>query len=381
VNWETTDEEQLLKQSAAEFFQEKMPLGELRYLRSTKDAKGYYKDKWRTMAELGWAGILVPEEFGGLAFGFRGLGQILEESGRTLAATPLQATVVAAGTLIQQIGSHAQRSELLPKLASGELTFAVAHEEGRHHSETQIAAQATAGKTTGSFVLNGRKSLVQDGSVADKLIVLAQTTPGAAPGQGLSWFLVDPKQSGVELKPFTLVDSRPGCEIVFNQVALSQDALLGELGQAGTSFHALLDRARIGLAAELLGSASEAFQLTLKYLKERKQFGVAIGSFQALQHRMAHMYGELTVSRAVVARSLAALDEHSPDTPRLASLAKAKVSEVFQLVAREAVQLHGGIGMTDEHNIGFFLKRARVSAELLGTPSFHRDRYASLLEF
>ena len=131
----------------------------------------------------------------------------------------------------------------------------------------------------------------------------------------------------------------------------------------------------------MLGSATEAFQLTLKYLKERKQFGVAIGSFQALQHRMANMYGELTVSRAVVARSLAALDEHSPDTPRLASLAKAKVSEVFQLVAREAVQLHGGIGMTDEHNIGFFLKRARVSAELLGTPSFHRDRYASLLEF
>jgi len=380
MNWDVTDEARLLKQSAEEFFREKLPLQVLRHIRDSKNEKGYLPNIWQEMVELGWAGILIPEQFGGLDFGYHGIGTIMEAAGRSLAPSPLLSTVVCVSTLIRELADKEQKAALLPAIVSGETTFAVAHEESNHHNDSYIACSAT--RSGEGFLLNGDKKMVINGHSADKLLVIARSH-GDKPNSidGLSCFLVDPLQQGVTIERFLMVDGLPSCHLTLRDVQVDARALLGEEGGAWHGYEFMLDAARSSLAAEMFGSAAEAFAMTLAYLKERQQFGLAIGSFQALQHRMANMYSELELCRAVVQRALKALDDKDSKRAVFASLAKAKVSEVYQLVAREAVQLHGGIGMTDEHNIGFFLKRSRIAGELFGNPAFHRDRYASLLEF
>lgn len=376
MNWQISDEEKLLKQSANEFFREKLPVNSLRYMRDHNDTVGYSKEAWKEMAELGWTGILIPEDYDGLNFGLRGLGHVLEAAGRTLSPTPLLSSVVCGGTLIQSEGSDEQKKTLLPALAAGTLLLSVATEEGLHHGSNKF--ETLAKKEGDGYVLSGTKKLVMDAQSADKLIVLARTGQDQ---KALTWFLFDRTAPGVTLKPYRLIDGRLGCHVAFDQVKLSVNNLLGFEGKAWDSYQLMSDAAAIAQSAESLGSAAAAFEMTLAYLKERKQFGVAIGSFQALQHRAAHMYSELEVSRALVQRALTAFDEADSKRSVYASLAKAKVAQVFNHVAREAVQLFGGIGMTDEHVIGFYLKRSRISAELYGSISFHKDRYARALEY
>ncbi|MDQ3235052.1 MAG: acyl-CoA/acyl-ACP dehydrogenase [Pseudobdellovibrionaceae bacterium] len=372
MTWELTDEQKLLQVSAANYFREKMPINHLRRIRDTNDPMGFPREAWQEMAELGWTGILIDEDHGGLNFGFRGLGLILEAAGRQLAATPLLSTVAGASRLIQKLASPDQKKTLLPAIAAGETIIALAHDEGQHHDQDH----ATTARAQGSqYVLNGRKSLVLDARLADQILVLARTD------QGLSWFLVPQENQGLRWEHFRLIDGRPAAHLELQRVEVPASALLGPLGGAAASYEDLRNAGAASLAAEMLGSATAAFEMTLAYLKERKQFGVAIGSFQALQHRMANLYCELEVSRSVVQRSLAALDEDHPNSTLFASLAKSKLSDVFHAVATESIQLHGGIGMTDEHNIGFFLKRSRINTELFGNASFHRDRYARALEF
>jgi alkylation response protein AidB-like acyl-CoA dehydrogenase len=371
MNWDMTDEEKLLKTSAANFFREKMSINHLRRVRDTNDPQGFPREAWKEMAELGWTGILIDEAHGGLNFGFRGLGLILEAAGRHLAATPLLSTVAGASRLVQKIGSSDQKESLLPAIAAGDSIVALAHDESSQHSR-QIGTTATA-KGSG-FVLNGRKSLVLDAALADQILVLARTD------KGLGWFLLPQNTKGLAWENFRLIDGRPAAHLTLNQVELPASARLGS-GDARDSYEDVCNAGAVCLAAEMLGAASAAFEMTLAYLKERKQFGVPIGSFQALQHRMANLYCELEVSRSVVQRACAALDENHPQATQFASLAKGKLNDVFHTVAAEAIQLHGGIGMTDEHNIGFFLKRSRINSELFGNASFHRDRYARAGEF
>ena len=377
-----SEDQQLLKDSAKAFVDQNAPVSVLRGLRDSKDAQGYDQNLWRQMLELGWAGMAIPEAYGGFEFGYGGLGVVLEESGRTLVSSPLIATVLLGASAINELGSGAQKSEFLPQVVSGELLLALAIDEKPHHRPCRIETSAV--KSGEGYVLNGCKTFVLDGHIANKLIVVARTAGAIDDEAGLSVFLVDAAAEGVSINRSWMVDSRNSAMLSLNDVKVGADALLGAEGDAYSSLTRVLDIGRIGVAAEMLGSMQQAFEITLDYLKQREQFGVLIGSFQGLQHRAAEMYSEIELCKSAVRAALAALDDADKtdaDIAEFASIAKAKLSEVATLVSNEAVQMHGGIGMTDEYDIGFYMKRARVAAAFLGDALFHRERYASLNGF
>ena len=377
-----SEDQQLLKDSAKAFVDQNAPVSVLRGLRDSKDAQGYDQNLWRQMFELGWAGMAIPEAYGGFEFGYGGLGVVLEESGRTLVSSPLIATVLLGASAINELGSDAQKSEFLPQVVSGELLLALAIDEKPHHRPCRIETSAV--KSGEGYVLNGCKTFVLDGHIANKLVVVARTAGAIDDEAGLSVFLVDAAAEGVSINRSWMVDSRNSAMLSLNDVKVGADALLGAEGGAYSSLTRVLDIGRIGVAAEMLGSMQQAFEITLDYLKQREQFGVLIGSFQGLQHRAAEMYSEIELCKSAVRAALAALDDADKtdaDIAEFASIAKAKLSEVATLVSNEAVQMHGGIGMTDEYDIGFYMKRARVAAAFLGDALFHRERYASLNGF
>ncbi len=372
------EEQTMLKDSAKDFCANNAPIGQLRKLRDGRSALGFDQDTWRAMASLGWAAIPFPEPYGGLDFGYKGLGVVTEETGRTLAASPLFATVWLGGTAVNLGGSEAQKAELLLAIASGELLLALALEESHRHSPYGVST--TAAPSEGGFLLNGRKTFVLDGHVANKLILVARTAGRGGERSGLSLFLVDREAPGVAVTRTHMVDSRNAANVELGNVSVPADALLGQLDRGADLLDATLDIGRIGMAAEMLGGLQECFERTIAYLKERQQFGVPIGSFQALKHRAANMFCEVELSKSCVLEALTALDEGRPqaEVAKLASLAKAKVGETYHLVSREGIQMHGGIGMTDEFDIGFFIKRAAISEQTLGDLSFHRNRYGEL---
>lgn len=377
-----SEDQQLLKDSAKSFCEQNAPVSVLRRLRDEKDERGYDQSVWSQMIELGWAGMAVPETYGGFDFGYGGLGVVLEETGKTLVSSPLISTVLLGATLINELGSEAQKQELLPKIIAGELLLALALDEHTNHSPSKISTVAK--KIDGGYSLSGSKTFVLDGHVADKLIVVARSSGESDSKQGISLFLVDAASDGIEIMRTTMVDSRNSSNVRFTEVNVGADALLGELENGFDGLDRVLDIARIGVAAEMLGSMQAVFESILEYLKQREQFGVLIGSFQGLQHRAAEMYSEIELCKSSVRAALAGLDDSEKsqsDIAELASIAKAKLSEVFFLVSNEGIQMHGGIGMTDEFDIGFYIKRARVAQQFLGDASFHRDRYASLNGF
>jgi alkylation response protein AidB-like acyl-CoA dehydrogenase len=370
------EEQRLLKDTAKEFLVANAPVEALRKLRDEKDETGYSKELWAQMAELGWASIVLPEEYDGLDFGFMGLGAIIEEMGHTLTASPLFSTVVLGASALMLAGSDEQKQANLPAIATGELTLALALEEGNHHNPAGVALKAE--KTADGYTLNGRKTFVLDGHSADKLIVVARTAGNAGEQTGISLFLVDGNAAGVTRQRTIMADSRNAANISFDNVTVAADALIGAEGEAWQALETTLDRGRICLAAEMFGGAQECLDRTVEYLKDRKQFGVKIGTFQALQHRAAEMYVEMQLAKSVMLDALSAIDANRPDLNQMGSLAKARMNDVYKLITNEAVQMHGGIGVTDELEIGLFLKRARVAMQILGDSGFHRDRYASL---
>ena len=376
------EDHQMLQETAARFVAAKSPVSGLRALRDERHPDGFDRALWSEMAELGWAGLIVPECFGGSDFGFVGLGVVLEETGRHLSASPLFSTALLGANALTVLGTDKQKQDLLPAIGSGGHLTALALEEGTHHAPYQIATTATANGD--GFVLNGSKRLVFDGHVADTLIVVARSADDGDDRDGLTLFLVDPKHAGVKVSRTWMVDSRNAASVELEDVILPGDAVLGGnevLGRSGPALEKVLDTARIGLAAEMVGGIREVFERTLEYLKLRDQFGVKIGSFQSLKHRAGVMFTEIELAISAVRAALSALDHESPDVPLLASLAKAKANEVSFLVSNEGIQMHGGIGMTDEEEIGLFLKRARVTQQIFGDGRYHRDRYARLCEF
>ncbi|MBN8925396.1 MAG: acyl-CoA dehydrogenase [Rhodospirillales bacterium 69-11] len=371
-----SEEAQMVRETALEFFRERSPVTALRKLRDDADPTGFSRPLWQQMAELGWTGFLVSEDHGGSGFGVTGLAQVMEAAGRTLTASPLLSTALLGASLLELGGTEAQKAEYLPPLVAGEAVMALALEEAPHHAPTR---NATAAKRDGAaWVLEGRKVFVLDGHVADHLVVAARSAGGRDEREGITLFLVPGDAPGVTRTRTIMVDSRNAAIVTLTGVSVGQEAVLGRVDGGADLLDRVLDRARAGLAAEMLGSAQEAFERTVQYLKDRKQFGVAIGSFQALKHRAAQMFCEVEITRSAVMAATAALDEGANDAALLASLAKAKASETFYLCGNEGVQMHGGIGMTDEHEIGFFMKRARVAQATFGDAAFHRDRYAAL---
>lgn len=371
-----SEEQTILRDSAKGFISEKSPVIALRKLRDARDETGFDRTLWEEMAAMGFVGIVIPEDYGGAGFGYRGLGLVLEEAGRTLMASPLVSTALLSASAILIGGNEDQKKALLPEIAAGRLIVALAVDEGPHHNPARIAARAKASGT--GFTLTGEKTFVLDGHVADRLIVAARTAGSPGETRGITLFLVDGSARGMTRTRHLMVDSRNAATVRLEGVEVGAEAVIGEVDAGFDVLGEALDRARIGLSAEMLGAATEAFERTLAYLKERKQFGVPIGSFQALKHRAAKMFCELELCQSVVADALSAIDERRNDVAQMASLAKARMGATFNLVSSEAVQMHGGIGVTDEHEIGFFLKRARVADATFGTVGFHSQRYAEL---
>ncbi|HUZ13380.1 MAG TPA: acyl-CoA dehydrogenase family protein [Caulobacteraceae bacterium] len=371
-----TEEQSMLRDAARTWTQEKSPVSAFRKMRDSAAPLGYDPAAFAEMAEMGWTGVIIPEEYGGSDFGYLSLGLVLEETGRTLTASPLLSTALAAASALVLGGTQAQKEAWLPKIASGELVATLAIEEGAHHAPEKTALAAT--KTGSGYTLSGTKTFVLEGMAAGLLVVSARTSGKAGDTDGITLFLVPADAKGVSRKQLKLADSRGAAIVGFENVALGAEAVLGEAGKGWPLLEKVLDRARAGLAAEMLGSALQAFDTTLDYLKTRVQFGQVIGAFQALQHRAAKMFTDLELARSCVEAALAAIDNDSPDVPELVSLAKAKVGDTLHLVSNEMVQMHGGIGMTDAHDAGFYLKRARAAEAAYGNQAYHRDRYARL---
>ncbi|MEX2470304.1 MAG: acyl-CoA dehydrogenase [Pseudohongiellaceae bacterium] len=373
-----SEDQQMLAEAARNFCQKHTPISQLRALRDRRDETGFERETWQRMVALGWTGMTVPEAYGGYAFGYGGLGVVLQETGRTLTSSPLIASILIGATALDKLAGEGIKQELLPRLVAGELLLALALDERPLHQPERIAT--TAVRDGEDYTLNGEKAFVLDGHVADKLLVVARTSGAETDQDGISVFLVAAGTPGLTVTRTWMVDSRNAARVTLKDVRVPVTALLGAEGSAHAALQEALDIARIGVAAEMLGSVEETFTRTVDYLNQRQQFGVLIGSFQGLQHRAAIMYSEIELCRSAVRAALAALDADDGDTGEiaaLASLAKAKLSEVFQLVSNEGIQMHGGIGMTDEFDIGFFIKRARVAEQFLGDAAFHRDRFAT----
>lgn len=367
------EEQNMLKDAAKDFCTNNTPITQMRGLRDNADASGFDRDTWQQMVELGWAGITIPEDFGGLGFGYMGMGVVMEECGRTLTCSPLYATAVLGASAVLHGGSDEQKGDLLGQVAGGELLLALALEETAHHSP--YGAAASAEKSGDGYKVSGSKKFVLDGHVADKLVVVGRSSGSAGDRDGLTLVLVDREQAGVSVTRTIMADSRNAANIEFDG---AEGVLLGEEGKGADVLDKVLDTGRILLAAEMLGGLQECFERTVEYLKVREQFGVPIGSFQALKHRAAEMFCEVELSKSVVLEALSALDEDSDQIAELASLAKARVNDTYNLVSSEGVQMHGGIGMTDEYEIGFFMKRSRVCEHTFGNSAFHRNRYGEL---
>ncbi len=366
------DEQIMLRDMAREWVQNEAPVSAFRKVRDSGSELGYDPEAFAAMAQMGWVGIVIPEAYGGSDFGYLSLGLVLEETGRTLVASPLASSGLAAASALVLGGTESQKQAWLPRIASGEVVASLAVDDGPRHDPTKIETRAE--RSESGWRITGTKAFVAEGDSAHLFIVAARTDAGV----GL--FLVPGEAEGLTRATRRMADSRSHAEIRFDGVQLGEDALLGsEHGAALVD--QVLDRARVGTAAEMLGMAEQAFQTTLDYLKTRVQFGQTLASFQALQHRMAKLYTDIELMRSVVEAALEAVDAGRPDLPMLASLAKATANETLHLMSREMIQLHGGIGMTDEHDAGFYLKRARVLENMWGNASFHRERFARLSGF
>lgn len=372
------EEQLLLKKTVTELLQKHAPVASLRALRNSRDELGYAADFWQQLVDMGIPSIVMPASYGGLGFGFAGLGAVMEEMGRTLSASPLFATVVLGASVLELAGGPQQR-ELLAEIVAGELTLALAIDEGHHHQPLATATTLTC--TDNKLILDGSKVFVLDGHSADKLLVVARSMGDPGDESGLSLVLLPRETPGVKVQRTILMDGRNAAKIHFDQVKLDSSALVGTLSEGWPILQRVLDRGAICIAAEMLGGALEVFELTMNYIKEREQFDVRIGSFQALQHRSAEMYCQLEQCRTVILKALASLDEDSADVSQLASMAKAMANECYVLITNEAVQMHGGMGITDDLDVGLYLKRARVSVQILGDTSYHRDRYAQLVGY
>ena len=364
------DEQTMLRDTAKDFVAEHAPVSHLRALRDANDPTGFSRDLWKQFAEMGLNGVLVPEAQGGLGLGHVEAGVVLEEIGRNLSPSPFLATAVAA---VEALKGSAQADRWFPGIVSGDTIAALAIDEGPKHRD-RIAM--TAERAGNGFRLNGAKQFVTHGHVADLLIVAARTAGSAADADGVTLFAVPRDAAGLEASPERLADSSLAARMTFDGVTVDADAVIGEVDGGRSGLDRLLRAGRTGASAEMLGVAGGAMDMTVGYLKERKQFGTLIGSFQALEHRAAHLYSELEVARAAVLKAQQLLDAGSDEADEAVSVAKAMTGMATTLSVQEGVQMHGGIGMTDEYDIGFFMKRARVLAEMFGDTGFHADRLA-----
>lgn len=369
------DDQSMLLDSAREFIKSEAPVTHLRELRDKNCEHGFSHALWKQFSEMGFTGILVGEDDGGLGLGQVEAGVVLEQIGRNLTPSPFLTTAVAGVTALNT-GGKTLRDRYLPGILSGETVLALALEEGAKHRPDRIEMRAE--RSGNGFKLSGKKQFVVHGASADTLIVIARTSGAANDAQGLTVFAVDRDSAGLSAQATRLVDSAMAAHVTFDNVMVDADAVIGEVDQGGDVLKAILRAGRAGCAAEQLGVGGGAMDMTVNYLKERKQFGRYIGEFQALQHRAAHLYSETEIARAAVLKAAQLLDENAKNADLYVSVAKAKASRVANLAVREGVQMHGGMGMTDEFDIGLYMKRDRALSEFLGDANYHAHHVATL---
>ena len=363
------EEQNMLKSSAKELLDLKSPISLMRELRDD-NYNQFDPDLWKEMVEMGWTALTVPEEYNGLNFGYVGLGQVIEEMGKKLTVSPMISTVLVSTTIVGLSKNEVLKSKLFDEIMSGKKLCTLAHEESSHHNPN--IDLSIISNNNEKFILNGKKRFVIDGTISDYLIVSANSESNGS----LELVIIDSKSKGITFNNKVHMDSKIYSDISFNNVEFSIDNFLSTENDGKKILKKALDIACVGLAAEMLGNIQQAFDMTIQYLKEREQFGVKIGSFQALQHRSAIMFGEIELCKSIVLKALQAIDSGDENLPELASLAKSKLGLTSKLVTNEAVQMHGGIGVTDDADIGFFLKRVRVSQRIFGDSNYHLDRVA-----
>ncbi|MES3153237.1 acyl-CoA dehydrogenase family protein [Sphingomonas faeni] len=364
------DDQTVLQDTIRDFVAEHAPVSHMRALRDADDATGFSRDLWKQFAEMGFTGILIGEDQGGLGLGHVEAGVVLEEIGRNLSPSPFLSTAVAA---VEALKGTAQAERWFPGIIAGETVAALAIDEGAKHRDT---VAMTAERSGNGFKLTGAKRFVTHGHTADLIIVAARTGGSADDKDGITLFAVPKDAAGLTANAERLADSSLAARLEFEGVEVDADAVIGEVDAGRTPLDRLLRAGRTGASAELLGVGGGAMDMTIGYMKERKQFGTLIGSFQALQHRAAHLYSEMEVARAAVLKAQQLLDQGSDRADEAVSVAKAMTALATTLSVQEGVQMHGGIGMTDEYDIGFYMKRARVLAEMFGDANFHADRLA-----
>jgi alkylation response protein AidB-like acyl-CoA dehydrogenase len=371
-----TEDQAMLADTARSFMGEEGTIAkQLRHWRDKQCQDGFGHALWQQFAELGLTGILVSEADGGLGMGHVEAGIVLEEIGRNLTPSPFLTSAVMAGTALGA-GSAELRGRYLPGLLAGDSVFAVAIDEGPKHRPERIKTRAE--RAGNGFKLTGSKAFVVHGGSADMLVVAARTSGGDADADGITLFAVPKDSAGLSQDAVRLVDSAMATHVRLDNVQLDADAVIGEVDGGRALLNRVLNAGRIGAAAESVGVAGGAFDMTTTYLKQRKQFGELIGSFQALQHRASHLYSELEIARAAVIKAQQLLDGGSDKAELMVSVAKAKAGKVSSLAVKEGVQMHGGIGMTDEYDIGLYMKRDRALAEFMGDQYYHAERVAQL---
>ena len=368
------EEQNMLKSSAKELLDLKSPISLMRKLRDD-NYNQFDSNLWNEMVEMGWTALTIPEEYNGLNFGYVGLGQVIEEMGRKLTVSPMISTVLVSTSMISMSKNDVLKSKLFDEIMSGNKLCTLAHEESSHHSPN--IDLSIISNNNEKFVLNGKKRFVIDGSISDYLIVSANSESNGS----LELIVVDSESKGITFNNKVHMDSKIYSDITFNNVEFSKDNFLSTENDGQKILNKTLDIACVGLAAEMLGIIQQAFDMTMQYLKEREQFGVKIGSFQALQHRSAIMFGEIELCKSIVLKALQAIDSNDKNLSELASLAKSKLGLTSKLVTNEAVQMHGGIGVTDDADIGFFLKRSRVLQRIFGDSNYHLDRVAKFNKY
>ena len=373
-----TEEQSMIRDQAKSWTTEKSPVDKFREMRDKEIANNYFPETWSAMVEMGWTGIIIPEQYGGSDLGFLTFGVVLEETGRQLTASPLFASALVGASAILLGGNEAQKQAILPGIVDGSKILTLALEEGPRHAPQNTALKAESNGD--GFTLSGTKTFVAEGMSATTFVVAARTSGEAGDSDGISLFLVDADAKGLGRNAIKTVDSRGYANLIFEAVDVSADAMLGGVDVGLPILDAILDRARAGLSAEMLGTAAQSFDLTLEYLKTREQFGQVIGSFQALGHRAAGLFGQMELARSCSEAALQAIDDDQ-DVEQMTSLSKCRVGEFLFDMSNQLIQIHGGIGMTDEFDAGLYLKRARTLETAFGNRSFHRDRYATLAGF
>ncbi len=374
-----SEEQTMIRDQAVAWVRDDSPVTQFRAMRDSGTPLGFFPETWDAMVNLGWPGMLIPEAYGGSGLGYLTFGVVLEQLGRHLTASPLFASALVGASAVIQAGNEAQKTWILPKVADGSAIVSLALEEGARHSPENTAL--TVKRSDSGYVLSGEKTFVMEGMAASHFVVVGRSAGSIGSLGGLSLFLVEASAEGLTRSRLATMDARGYANLSFDDVAVREDALVGEEGSAASHLGLILDIARAGLAMEMLGTAGYAFEMTLDYLKTRKQFGQVIGSFQALGHRAASLYTEMELARSCVEAALQALDSGSEDRESLVALSKAKAGAFLHDMSNQLIQIHGGIGMTDEFDAGFYLKRARVLEIAYGGVAYHKDRYATLLGF